>query len=133
MTGEWHAGCESYSTFISILYLCEHRRLLRVCAFAQARMSVGCLPMHSRSRAGPYVLVGKTRKIITFCSNNIKPKLVQLKILITRDKPRYLDFELMGAQWLSGRVLDLRQRSRGFEPDRCHCVVVLEQDTFILA
>ena len=35
-----------------------------------------------------------------------------------------------GAQWLSGRVLDSRPKGRGFEP---HCVVVLEQDTFILA
>ena len=33
---------------------------------------------------------------------------------------------------LSGRVLDSRQRGRGFEPHRPHCVVVLEQDTFIL-
>ena len=38
-----------------------------------------------------------------------------------------------GAQWLSGRVLDLRPRGRGFEPHRRHCVVVLQQDTFILA
>ena len=38
-----------------------------------------------------------------------------------------------GAQWLSGRVLDSRPRVRGFEPHRRHCVVVLEQDTFILA
>ena len=37
------------------------------------------------------------------------------------------------AQWLSGRVLDSRPRGRGFEPHRRHCVVVLEQDTFILA
>ena len=38
-----------------------------------------------------------------------------------------------GAQWLSGRVLDLRPKGRGFEPHRRHCVVVLEQGTFILA
>ena len=38
-----------------------------------------------------------------------------------------------GAQWLSGRVLDLRLRDRGFEPHQHHCVVVLEQDTFIIA
>ena len=31
----------------------------------------------------------------------------------------------MGAQWLSGRVLDSRQRGRGFEPHRRHCDVVL--------
>ena len=33
------------------------------------------------------------------------------------------------AQWLSGRVLDSRPRGSGLEP---HCVVVLEQDIFIL-
>ena len=38
-----------------------------------------------------------------------------------------------GAQWLSGRVLDSRPKGRGFQPHRRHCVVVLEQDTFILA
>ena len=31
------------------------------------------------------------------------------------------------------RELDSRPRGRGFEPHRRHCVVVLEQDTFILA
>ena len=40
---------------------------------------------------------------------------------------------LVGAQWLSGRVLDSRPRGRRLEPHRHHCVVVLEQDTFILA
>ena len=39
----------------------------------------------------------------------------------------------VGAQWLSGRVLDSRPKGRVFEPHRRHCVVVLEQDTFILA
>ena len=40
---------------------------------------------------------------------------------------------IVGAQWLSGRVLDSRPRGSGFEPHRRHSVVVLEQDTFILA
>ena len=39
----------------------------------------------------------------------------------------------LGAQWLSGRVLDSRPKGRGFKPHRCHCVVVLKQDTSILA
>ena len=38
-----------------------------------------------------------------------------------------------GAQCLSGRVLDSRPRGSGLEPHQRHCVVVLEQDTFILA
>ena len=42
-------------------------------------------------------------------------------------------FPMEGAQWLSGRVLDSRPKGSGFEPHRRHCVVVLEQDTFILA
>ena len=37
-----------------------------------------------------------------------------------------------GAQWLSGRVLDSKPKGRGFEPHPRHCIVVLEQDTFIL-
>ena len=36
---------------------------------------------------------------------------------------------LLGAQWLSGRVLDSRPKGRGFEPHLRQCVVVLEQDT----
>ena len=32
---------------------------------------------------------------------------------------------MKGAQWISGRVLDLRLRDRGFEPHRRHCVVSL--------
>ena len=42
-------------------------------------------------------------------------------------------FHIKGAQWLSGRMLDSRPKGSGFEPHRRHCVVVLEQDTFILA
>ena len=34
----------------------------------------------------------------------------------------------MGAQWLSGRVLDSRPRGRGFEPHRRHCVVTLSKN-----
>ena len=34
----------------------------------------------------------------------------------------------MGAQWLSGRVLDSRPQGRGFEPYRRHCVVSLSKN-----
>ena len=33
-----------------------------------------------------------------------------------------------GLQWLSGRVLDSRQKGCGFEPDRHHCVVSLSKN-----
>ena len=35
------------------------------------------------------------------------------------------DKQKMGAQWLSGRVLDSRPKGRGFEPHRRHCGVSL--------
>ena len=34
----------------------------------------------------------------------------------------------IGAQWLSGRVLDSRPKGGGFEPHRCHCVVSLSKN-----
>ena len=34
----------------------------------------------------------------------------------------------IGAQWLSGRVLDSRPSGRGFEPHRPHCVVSLSKN-----
>ena len=34
----------------------------------------------------------------------------------------------MGAQWLSGRVLDSRPRGGRFEPHRCHCIVSLSKN-----
>ena len=36
--------------------------------------------------------------------------------------------ENMGAQWLSGRVLDSRPKGRGFESHRRHCVVSLSKN-----
>ena len=33
-----------------------------------------------------------------------------------------------GAQWLSGRVLDSRQKGGGFKPHRRHCVVSLSKN-----
>ena len=35
---------------------------------------------------------------------------------------------LQGAQWLSGRVLDLTPKSRGLEPHLRHCVVSLSKN-----
>ena len=48
-----------------------------------------------------------------------------INMLISLDPDQ--DLHVLGAQWLSGRVLDSRPRSRGFEPHRHHCIVVLEQ------
>ena len=39
-----------------------------------------------------------------------------------------LQLNLVGAQWLSGRVLDSRQRGGRFEPQRRHCVVSLSKN-----
>ena len=35
---------------------------------------------------------------------------------------------VMGAQWLSGRVLDSRLKGQGFEPHGSHCVVSLSKN-----
>ena len=60
-------------------------------------------------------MIKMAKKETFFCSMSIKMYFMQ------------------GAQWLSGRVLDSRPKGHGFEPQRDHCIVVLEQDTFILA
>ena len=36
----------------------------------------------------------------------------------------------LGARWLSGRVLDLRPKGRGFESHRRHCVVSLGKNIY---
>ena len=64
----------------------------------------------------------------TFCSNFGKRPLAKIG-----KEMMDLTAKLEEAQWLSGRVLDSRPKGRGFKPHRRHCVVVLEQDTFILA
>ena len=67
----------------------------------------------------------------------IPVKAIHLKvsefIVATLTITSQLQYLFLGAQWLSGRVLDSRPRGHGFEPHRRHCVVVLEQDTFIIA
>ena len=57
-------------------------------------------------------------KIYAFCKAKCLSKCIKL-FFLSRKK--------------SGRVLELRPRGRGFEPHQRHCIVVLEQDTFILA
>ena len=37
---------------------------------------------------------------------------------------------VLGAQWLSGRVLDSRPKGREFEPHRRHCVVSLSKNIY---
>ena len=39
-------------------------------------------------------------------------------------------FQLQGAQWLNGRVLDSRPKGRGFEPHQRHCVVFLSKNIY---
>ena len=66
------------------------------------------------------------------------PVIIKTFVLSIFEWPFYTGFTVhasifTGALWLSGRVLDSRPRGRGFEPHQHHCVVVLKQDTFILA
>ena len=59
--------------------------------------------------------------------NNVSTKKDVENVLTLTENLKY---QHKGVQWLSGRVLDSRPKGRRFE---LHCVVVLEQDTFILA
>ena len=52
---------------------------------------------------------------------------LEVKVNLYGSNIRYFKTSLMGAQWLSGRVLDLRPKGQGFEPDRRHCVVYLSK------
>ena len=65
------------------------------------------------------------------CSTQLSTKFqLLIKTKIPANEEVYC---FKGVQWLNGIVLDLKPRGCGFEPHWRHCVVVLEQDTFILA
>ena len=68
-------------------------------------------------------------------SSDTEAPFLDLNLSITNGivSSKIYDKRGMGAQWLSGGVLDSRPRGRGFEPHWRHCVVVLEEDTIILA
>ena len=44
-----------------------------------------------------------------------------MKVYVGSSEPKRLAY--VGAQWLSGRVLDSRARGRGFQPHWHHCIV----------
>ena len=52
-------------------------------------------------------------------------KAYEISMHITYGQMSIID--TMGAQWLSGRLFDLRLRGCGFEPHRRHCVVSLRK------
>ena len=117
--------------------------------FHPATRSVQCTPAdNARKRAPGSIYRKKQKESLSLCGSHIphcwKSKVTaQLFILPIGNTYTYLTihvgnafplhFKNKGAQWLSGRVLDSRPKGHGFEPHRRHCVVVLEQDTFILA
>ena len=51
-----------------------------------------------------------------------------MNLLIFQPKHVLWVLKRMGAQWLSGRVLDSRPRGGGFKPHRRHCVVSLSKN-----
>ena len=91
-----------------------------------------CIHFSQSLKQKPIKYIG-SKALLTLCAE----MRVQSDLLITvNDTTVYSTSDknfFLGAQWLSGRVLDSRPKGRGFEPHRRHCVVVLEQDTFILA
>ena len=58
-------------------------------------------------------------------AKNMDPYQTSGSTLFATDAPKLQ--QQMGAQWLSGRVLDLRPRGSRFEPHRRHCFVSLSK------
>ena len=78
----------------------------------------------------------KTRVTLTVSRPRLQTFCLTLSTLRYRDNEEgsififyFCIFMLLmkGAWWLSGRVLDSRQRGRGFEHHRRHCVVSLSK------
>ena len=88
-------------------------------------MSHGLLDVTLQNTRHKVILHG-SREVMSECQVTSHDSSVTSMVLMVQNGKK-------GAQWLSGRVLYSRQKGRRFEPHRCHCVVVLEQDTFILA
>ena len=67
-------------------------------------------------------------------NRNISSKIKRSKVTDYEALREHLLCDISGER--SGSVVEcltLRLRGRGFEPHQGHCIVVLEQDTFILA
>ena len=69
-------------------------------------------------------------QVSIFCKSHT---LIKNDVTVHGPANKILVLITKGAQWLNGTVLDTRLRVGGFEPHRRHCIVVLEQNTFILA
>ena len=68
------------------------------------------------------------RPLTTVANRKCCPENNTISPLFLRKKYMTNPVFHMGAQWLSGRVLDSRPRGRGFEPHRRHCVVSLSKN-----
>ena len=74
------------------------------------------------------MLQGENSAIIsTFIKLPFVFKTFVLSIFKWPLKTGFTVFLAKGAQWLSGKVLDLRPKGRGFQPHRHHCVVSLRK------
>ena len=63
-----------------------------------------------------------------FYYNALGAFLLDVPVLTGADSPFEPAHAILGAQWLSGRMLDSRPRGRGFEPHRRHCNVFLSKN-----
>ena len=63
----------------------------------------------------PHFFLGKLEQ-------TVNQYFVHILSLVTDNNPS------LGAQWLSGRVLDSRPKASGFKPHRRHCVVSLSKN-----
>ena len=103
----------------------ENKRVL-VIGIGNSAADVACELSHHASHVSIWARLRDNSLKRACVDHSFKCHMVFTTYIHTR-------FESVGAQWLSGRVLDSRPRGHGFEPHLRHCVVVLEHDTFILA
>ena len=131
-----------------IALVCSYLRVLQAAGQVQILIFLvkikffSGVPIFLRCRASAYF---KIFRGLTFENSNSDekcgPKFLTFHLLFAVVKDRYpclhqfvptslynpLLHKSWGAQWLSGRVLDLRSRGCGFEPLWLHCVVFLSK------
>ena len=116
----------------------KHDIINKLCYYTLKRQLLWRLPVAVKYLISP-IMCQEMNFLYKFIHNraaklqmNLHKSTVLLESLLLA-LTKYEQGGRLGAQWLSGRVIDSRLKGRGFEPHRRHCVVVLEQDTFILA
>ena len=97
-------------------------------------MVIHILALHKKIKLQPYYTVihghGNSISSVPWKTSEIRRKIRRKNKQLLQRQKRLV---VAKSEYDQEILLDSRPRGRGFEPHRRHCVVVLEQDTFILA